>query len=170
MEIVVPEGLQHLYITNAENPIVKIPDPVLREKSMAVTKITKKTLELIDRMFEYMEQFDGVGLAAVQIGVLERIFVMNAGPHEHLALINPVVISFEGEEIAEEGCLSIPNLKGDVKRHATIDISALTPKGNSVIYTFSELESRCAQHEIDHLDGILFIDKVDPSTLHWYYE
>lgn len=168
MEVIVPEDLKHLYKCNEENPIVKIPDPILRQHSKPVAKITKKTLELIDKMFDVIEKFDASGLSAVQIGVLERIFVMNVGPNGKVALINPEIIERSGEDFEYEGCMSIPMLYGKVKRPLKVKVKGLNPKGKLVTYTFSGIEARCTEHEIDHFNGILFVDKVDLSTLHWY--
>jgi peptide deformylase len=167
MEVVVPEEYQYLYARNAERPVVKIPDPVLRTKATAVVKVSKKTQLIIDDMMRIMRKANGVGLAAPQIGISQRIIVIAPDGTRPTALINPRILSSEGEYLGQEGCLSIPGLYGDVTRPATIEFEALDRKGKLMRYTVEGMESKVIQHEIDHLDGILFIDKVDLATLHW---
>lgn len=166
MEIVVPDEFKHLYVQNEQRPVVKIPDPVLRKVASEI-KINKKTNFLIDELMRCMRKANGIGLAAPQLGVLQRVFVM--APHEFkpTALINPKIIKAEGEQIGQEGCLSIPGLYGDVKRFEYIEVEALDRKGRELIFELEGLPARVVQHELDHLDGVLFIDKVDPKTLHW---
>jgi peptide deformylase len=167
MEVVVPEEFKYLYVQNAERPVVKIPAPVLRQKALEVSKLTKKTQALIDDMTKAMKKANGIGLAAPQLGQLQRVIVVAGPTGKTIALINPVIVKAEGEEIGQEGCLSIPGLYGDVKRAAHVEVEAVDRRGNEVTVEFEGLPARVAQHEIDHLDGVLFIDKVDISTLHW---
>jgi peptide deformylase len=167
MQIVVPEGFRHLYVTDGERPIVKIPAPVLRQKAAEVEKLTKKTLLLADDMGRIMRKANGVGLAAPQIGILQRIIVIAPDDMKPTVLINPRIVRAEGEQVGQEGCLSIPGLYGDVKRAAYVEVEALDRKGRELTYELEGMPARVAQHEIDHLDGILFIDKVIPETLHW---
>jgi len=167
MQIVVPEDYKYLYETNAERPVVKIPAPVLRQKAQEVVKVTKKTQLLVDDLMRIMRKANGVGLAAPQIGILQRVVVIAPDDIKPTALINPKIVKAEGEMIGEEGCLSIPGLYGDVKRAAYIELEAYDRKGRLFTYEFEGMPARVAQHELDHLDGVLFIDKVIPETLHW---
>ena len=167
MEIVVPDEFKYLYVQNKERPIVKVPAQVLRQKAIEITKFARKHSLLADDMIRMMKQANGVGLAAPQVGVLQRVFVMMPEGFKPTAFFNPVVVKAEGEQIGQEGCLSIPGLYGDVKRAAYVEVEAYDRKGRSFTYELDGIAARVAQHEIDHLDGVLFIDKVDPATLHW---
>lgn len=167
MNIVVPEEFQYLYVQNAERPVVKIPAPVLRERAEKVERITKKTGFLIDDMIRVLKLANGVGLAAPQLGILERIIVIAPSGEKPLALINPVIVKSEGEQIGQEGCLSIPGLYGDVARALSVEVEAYDRKGAAIGLELKGMPARIVQHEIDHLDGVLFIDKVDVATLHW---
>lgn len=167
MEIVVPDEFRYLYVRNAERPIVKIPDPVLHKVAGEVAKLGKKQLLLIDDMIRIMKKANGVGLAAPQLGILQRIIVIAPDGMRPAALINPKVVKVEGEYVGQEGCLSIPGLYGDVTRPEYVEIEALDRKGREVVFELEGMPAKVAQHEIDHLDGILFTDKVDIATLHW---
>lgn len=167
MQVVVPEDYKHLYVRNKERPVFKIPDPVLRQKANAVPKVAAKTQKLIDELMRVMKQANGVGLAATQMGVLQRVIVIAPDGIKPTALVNPKIVKAEGEQIGQEGCLSIPGLYGDVKRAMYVEVEALDRKGREVIFELEGMPSRIVQHEIDHLDGILFIDTVDAKTLHW---
>ncbi len=140
--------------------IRKIGDPVLRTKTNKIDEVTKKTNDLIDNMFETMYAEDGVGLAAPQVGILKRIAVVDIREGNKIVLINPEIIEEEGKTIREEGCLSIPGETGDVIRSEKIKVRSLDREGNEIEFKAEGLEARAIQHEIDHLDGILFIDKV----------
>ena len=167
MEVVVPEEFRYLYERSDARPVVKIPDPVLRQKAIELVKITRKTQLLIDDMLCIMRKANGIGLAAPQVGIAHRLIVVAPDGMRPTALINPKVVRSEGSAIGEEGCLSIPGLYGDVQRPAVVDVEALDRKGRKVTFHLQGLRARMIQHEIDHLDGVLFIDKVDPTTLHW---
>jgi peptide deformylase len=167
MEIVVPEEFRYLYVQDETRPIVKIPAPVLRHKAQEIVKVTKKTQLLIDDMLRMMRKANGIGLAAPQVGVSQRLIVVAPEGMRPTALINPRVVKSEGSAKGEEGCLSIPGLYGDVIRAASVEVEALDRKGRKVTFNLQGMRARVIQHEIDHLDGILFIDKVDPTTLHW---
>jgi peptide deformylase len=167
MEIVVPDEFKYLYVRNAERPVVKIPDPVLYKVATEVTKLGKKQLLLIDDMIRIMKKANGVGLAAPQIGILQRIIVVAPDGMKPTSLINPKVIKSEGEYTGQEGCLSIPGLYGDVTRPDYIEVEGYDRKGRAVVFELEGMPAKVVQHEIDHLDGILFIDKVDKATLHW---
>jgi peptide deformylase len=146
--------------------ILKVPDPVLRERSRPVTRITETTRRLIDDMIETMHAAPGVGLAAPQVGILQRIFVYDIGDGPD-ALINPEIVAASGEEVSTEACLSIPRLEGDVRRALAIEVSGLNRRGKPVRLRADELLARVFQHEIDHLDGVLFTDRAEPDSLHW---
>jgi peptide deformylase len=167
MQVVVPEDFRYLYERNKERPVYKIPDPVLRKAALEVPKLSTKTLKLIDELMRVMKQANGVGLAAPQMGVLQRIIVIAPDGVKPTALINPKVVKAEGEQIGQEGCLSIPGLYGDVNRALYVEVEALDRKGREVVFELEGMPARVVQHEIDHLDGVLFIDKVDVKTLHW---
>ncbi|RYG65450.1 peptide deformylase [bacterium] len=167
MEIVVPEEFKALYVRNAERPVVKIPDPVLRQVCAEVASVTKKTGFLIDELMRVMKKADGVGLAAPQLGILQRVIVIAPPDVRPQALINPRILKKEGEDIGVEGCLSIPGLYGDVKRAEYIEVEAFDRKGREYVFELEGLPARVVQHEVDHLDGVLFIDRVNLATLHW---
>ena len=167
MEVVVPDPFKYLYVQNDERPVVKIPDPVLRQVCPPVDKITKKTAMLVDDMMRILRKANGVGLAAPQVGKLPRVIVIAPVDMRPTALINPVIVKAEGEQIGQEGCLSIPGLYGDVKRAQYVEVEAMDRKGREYVYELEGLPARIVQHEIDHLNGVLFIDKVDVATLHW---
>lgn len=139
--------------------IVGMNESILREKAIEVSKITPNIHKLLDNMAETMYEANGVGLAAPQIGVPKRVVVIDTGEGEGLLeLINPVIIEKSGEEIEQEGCLSIPNLVGDVKRATKVVAQALDRNGELIEYEAEGLLARAFQHEIDHLNGILFVD------------
>lgn len=139
--------------------IRKESDEVLRKKSKKVEKIDDRILTLLDDMAETMYKAEGVGLAGPQVGVLRRVIVVDVG-EGLLKLINPEIISYSGEKVDVEGCLSIPGVHGEVKRPLSVVVRALNEKGEKVEIAGSELLARALCHEIDHLDGILFIDKT----------
>jgi len=167
MEIVVPEAFQYLYAVNRERPVVKIPHPVLRQVAREVTKVGPSVGKLIDEMSRVMNQAYGIGLAAPQLAVSQRVLVMASDGKRMIALVNPKITEREGEIVGEEGCLSIPGLYADVKRSRRVLVEGWDKRGRPVEYEMEGLSSRVVQHEIDHLDGILFIDHADPETLHW---
>ena len=140
--------------------IRKIGDPVLRTKAKKIDEITEKINDLIDNMFETMYAEDGIGLAAPQVGILKRIAIVDIQEDNKIVLINPEIIEEEGKAVMEEGCLSIPGETGDVIRAEKIKVRTLDRDGNEIEFKAEGLEARAIQHEIDHLDGILFIDKV----------
>ncbi|HJQ20853.1 MAG TPA: peptide deformylase [Gemmatimonadaceae bacterium] len=134
-------------------------DPVLRQETRPVAAVTNELRKLIDDMFETMHAAKGIGLAAPQIGRLERIAVVDVdGGRQPIVLVNPEIVSVAGNAKAEEGCLSIPDVFGDVERPADVVVRALDREGKPFEMPASELLARCFQHEIDHLHGKLFID------------
>ncbi len=135
-------------------------DEVLRKKSKEVKEINDKILELLDDMADTMYDANGVGLAAPQVGVLRRVVVIDIGDGI-VELINPVIVETDGEQFGEEGCLSFPGKAGDVRRPNYCKVEALNREGEKIIVEGEELMARALCHEIDHLDGILYIDKVE---------
>ncbi|MBL8064885.1 MAG: peptide deformylase [Chthonomonadaceae bacterium] len=168
MTIVVPDEYKYLYVYDKDHPILKFPHDALRTPSKAVAKVTKKQQILVDSMLRIMRQAHGVGLAAPQLGIHERVIVI-APQGKQMALINPKVVSSSGTAVGEEGCLSIPGLYGDVERPETVVVEAMDRKGREMTLEMTGMSARVVQHEIDHLDGVLFIDKVQASTLHWIH-
>ena len=142
----------------AKLKIVKVGDPVLRSISRPVENITPRTLQLIDDMIETMRAADGVGLAAPQVGVLRRIVVIETPEEGLFELINPKIIAFAGEQRSEEGCLSVPGKFGITIRPMHVTVRALNRKGEQIEVTGSGLLAKAFCHEIDHLDGKLYID------------
>ena len=140
--------------------VVEKGDEVLREKAREVPKITVNIIKLLDNMRDTMYANKGVGLAAPQIGVSKRVIVVDVG-EGLVELINPFIKEARGEAIDLEGCLSIPELVGDVKRAMEIKVKGLNREGQEVEIVAEGYTARAFQHEIDHLDGILFIDKAE---------
>jgi len=139
--------------------IRKSGDPVLKIKADPVPKIDRKIKNLLDTMAQTMEHANGVGLAAPQIGVSLRVIVVDAGDGL-LELVNPEIIEAVGCETAMEGCLSVPGFYGDVERCTTVKVKAMDRNGNPFVVEGEGLLARALQHEIDHLDGVLFIEKA----------
>ena len=144
--------------------ILKYPEPALQKTSAPVKNITAQTVQLIDDMLDTMYAAPGVGLAAPQVGALERIIVMDVdheNPHKQIyKLINPVVTRAEGEIIWEEGCLSVVDFTAEVKRAAQVEVVALDENEKEFKIEAEGLLAVALQHEIDHLDGKLFIDRI----------
>lgn len=139
--------------------IVMDPDPVLREKAKPVTKFNSSLHKLLDDMADTMYENEGVGLAAPQVGILKRAIVMDVGDeHGLIELVNPEIVATSGEQIGPEGCLSILDLQGDVRRPMNVTVKGQDRNGNEVIVEGTELLARCIMHEVDHLNGILFTD------------
>ncbi len=139
--------------------IVQVGDPILRKKSREVKEITDRIQILIDDMIETMKDAEGIGLAAPQVGVLKRIFVVDIGEGP-LVLINPEIVEQSGEQTGSEGCLSVPDRSGEVTRPNYVKIKGLDRNGNEVEYEGEELLARAFCHERDHLDGIIYTDYV----------
>jgi peptide deformylase len=140
------------------------PDPVLREPAAPVREVDESVRKLILDMGETMRAAEGAGLAAPQVGVQRRVFVYKLGDEEALhALVNPEIIERKGSIVTDEGCLSIPGLYYPVERAEFVVVRALDSDGEPIEYSGEELEARVIQHEIDHLDGVLFIDRIGPE-------
>lgn len=138
-------------------------DPILRKKSREVTEFNDRLFELLDDMKETMYHSGGVGLAGPQVGVLKRVVVMDVSEerNEFIELINPRITYEEGEQTGNEGCLSLPGLYGVVTRPNIVKVKAQNRDGKWCLYKGEALKARCFCHEIDHLDGILYKDKLD---------
>ena len=137
--------------------IVEIGAEVLRKHAAEVKEITPSILKLLDNMADTLYDAKGVGLAAPQVGVSKRVIVIDVGDGL-IEMINPVITAKEGEQVDEEGCLSIPGVSGDVRRAAKVRVQGLDRQGNLHEIEASGLLARAFQHEFDHLEGILFVD------------
>lgn len=150
--------------------IIKYPHPTLRHKSKPVRRVDAELRKMIHQMFDLMYSHDGIGLAANQVDLPYRLFVMNvkcdpAAKEEEFAFINPVILERKGgTEEKEEGCLSLPDVHGQVKRAKKIVLNAYSLSGEEVTWEMDGMYARVAQHECDHLDGILFIDRLGPAS------
>lgn len=140
-------------------PILTDNHPTLRQTSKSVAKVTRSLDELTKNMLETMYDANGCGLAAPQVGILKRIIVIDTGDGP-VVLYNPEIVTVTGSETDTEGCLSLPGIAGKVERSATVVVKGLAPGGRLVELRGDGLLARALQHEIDHLDGILFIDKA----------
>lgn len=147
----------------AKLKIVKYGDEILRKVCRPVEKITPRTLTLLDDMIETMREANGCGLAAPQVGVLRRIAVVEVDEGEVIELINPKIVAFAGEQREEEGCLSLPERWGRTVRPQHVTVRAIDRQGRPFEVSGSGLLARAFCHEIDHLDGKLFIDHVIPD-------
>ncbi len=143
-------------------------DEILRKKSREVEVVDDRIRELLDDMVETLHSYNGVGLAGPQIGILKRIVVIDLyddkGP---IKLVNPRIVKQKGEQEVEEGCLSFPNQFAKIIRPAEVIIEALNEKGKKIKIKGEGLLAQAISHEIDHLDGILFVDKIIPGTLEY---
>jgi peptide deformylase len=143
-------------------------DEILRKTSREIEKVDDKIRELLEDMVETMHKYNGVGLAAVQVGVLKRAIVIDLydenGP---MKLVNPIIIKEKGEQEVEEGCLSFQNEYAKVIRPKEITVVGLNEKGEKVKIVARDLLAQALAHEIDHLNGILFVDKMLPDTLEY---
>jgi len=142
--------------------ILEFPDPRLRTKAVPVAAVTNETRQLIDDMFATMYNANGIGLAATQVNVHERLLVIDLSEerNEPRVFINPEILSKEGVEVREEGCLSVPNFYEEVRRAERIRVRALDSDGKSFEMDADGLLAVCIQHEMDHLEGKLFVDYV----------
>ena len=145
----------------AKLKIVKVGDDVLRKKCRPVEEITPKIIRLLDDMTQTMRDANGVGLAAPQVGILRRIVVIEVEEGNVIELINPKIIAYAGEQVGNEGCLSVPGKWGTVSRPMHVTVRATNRHGEEFELTGSELLARAICHELDHLDGTLYIDKMD---------
>lgn len=144
--------------------ILRFPDKRLRTKAIPVEQVDKETQQIIEDMFETMYDAPGIGLAATQVNIHKQIVVMDISEQKDqpLCLINPKILSSDGIEKSEEGCLSVPAYYADVERAESITVQALDQKGEMFELEADELLAVCIQHELDHLQGKLFIDYLSP--------
>ncbi len=148
-------------------PIRTLPDPVLRQKAKRVKTIDPSVSKLIKNMLETMRKASGVGLAAPQVGVPLRVVVIEVPDQEPICLVNPQIVRKSGERIIEEGCLSIPGYVGQVCRAVSVTAKGLDPKGKEVRVKGTDLLAQALEHEINHLNGVLYIDQLtSPDTFH----
>ena len=147
--------------------IVIYPEAILREKTIPVAKIDKEIFTLIDDMIETMLGKDGIGLAANQVGSRHRIFVLNTTPHDEtpspVVFVNPAILNADGEMMEEEGCLSFPGLYLHIPRSRVVRVKAKSLYNEDLVYDAEELLARAIQHELDHLNGVVFIDRAVPE-------
>ncbi len=150
-----------------------LPDPVLKRKAKRVPVIDKATQRLIDDMIETMQQVHGVGLAAPQVGVSLRVIVLQVPGEEPLAIINPKIARRSGEQEVTEGCLSLPGYAGEIKRSASVTVKGWDRQGRAIRVRADGLMAQALEHELDHLNGILYVDhlesqdrlhKIEPKT------
>ena len=143
-------------------------DEILKKRSREIDVIDEKIKTLAKDMMETMHKYEGLGLAGPQVGVLKRIIVIDLYEEGmQFTLINPEIKKAKGEQIVEEGCLSFPNQFGKVKRPKEVEVEALDIEGRKVRIKAKDLLAQALCHEIDHLNGVLFIDKVEPGTLEY---
>ena len=141
-------------------------EDVLRAKAKEVTEVTPRIRELIDDMFETMYEANGVGLAAPQVGIRKRIVVVDVTGEDPVALINPVILKSDGEQTGYEGCLSVPGKTGIVTRAHHVIVEAYNENMEKFTIEAEELMARALQHEIDHLDGVVYVDLVKEGELY----
>ncbi len=146
--------------------IVRYGHPALREKAQRIGRVTTEVKELVSRMVELMRASHGLGLAANQVGVVRRVAVVEV-EGKLVPLVDPELVSAKGSESVDEGCLSLPRLYGDVERPTQVVVKAKDLAGKTFKLRAEGLLARALCHELDHLNGTLFVDKVDQSTLHW---
>ena len=151
-------------------PMHIVPDPILREKAKRVGSIGPSTQKLIDDMIETLENAQGVGLAANQVGVLQRVIVIQLPEEEPRVFVNPELLRQEGEREVGEGCLSIPGYRGLVKRSVDVRVKGRDRKGKSVRVKAEGLLAQALEHEIHHLNGVLYIDRLVDSDSLWKEE
>jgi peptide deformylase len=145
----------------AVRPIRSLPDSVLRRKAKRVSIIDDSIQKLIDDMVETMQQANGVGLAAPQIGVSLRVVVLQMPDDEPMAIINPEIVKRSGERELTEGCLSIPGYSGEVKRSVSVTVKGQDRHGKAIRLKATGLLAQALEHELNHLDGILYVDHVE---------
>ncbi len=150
-----------------------LPDPVLRQKARRVPAIDSSIQQLIDDMVETMQQANGVGLAAPQVGVSLRVVVIQIPGEELITIINPKIVKRAGEREVTEGCLSVPGYAGEIKRSVSVTVKGQDRQGKAIRLKGTELMAEALEHELDHLNGILYIDhlesqdklhKIEPET------
>ena len=147
-----------------------LPDSVLREKAKKVTLFNESLQNLVEDMIDTMRYANGVGLAANQVGVLLRVVVIEIPEEEVIVLINPEIIKVEGERTVDEGCLSIPGYRGELTRSVKVRVKALDREGKALRIRAEGLLAQALEHEIDHINGILYIDHLSSHEHLWKLE
>ena len=143
-------------------------DEILRKKTREVETVDDKIKEILDDMLETMHQYNGVGLAGPQIGILKKLVVIDLyDENPPLKLVNPKIVKQEGKQEVEEGCLSFPNKYGKIVRPAKVIVEALNENGERMRIEAEGLLAQALSHEVDHLEGVLFVDKIIPGTLEY---
>ena len=149
--------------------LVTVPNPVLRIKSKPIARVDKEFQSIVQEMFRLMYDLKGVGLAANQVGIPIRVFICNPSgkPNEgsEMVFINPVISKQKGNEEADEGCLSLPGVTATVKRSKSLWLNAYDHTGNEINTEYTGFIARIIQHEFDHLDGVLFVDRISDESL-----
>jgi peptide deformylase len=144
-----------------------LPDPVLRQKAKKVTKLDESVQRLIDDMIETMRAAPGVGLAAPQVGVSLRIAVIEIPGSEVMVLINPEIVKVQGERLVQEGCLSVPGYQGELKRSVWVKVKAQDRRGRNIRLKGEGLLAQALEHEIDHMNGIVYVDRMEGPDKLW---
>jgi peptide deformylase len=147
----------------APHTIRMVGDPVLRQRAAEVTDIDGRLAKLAEDMITTMYEAPGAGLAAPQVGIEKRLFVYDVGHGPH-TIINPTLVEGDGEWAYDEGCLSVPGLSWEIIRPKTVHLTGYDLDGNEVSIEADEFEARCFQHELDHLDGVLLLERLDADT------
>jgi peptide deformylase len=137
-------------------------DPVLRQRAREVTELDGELARLVNTMIETMHEAQGVGLAAPQVGVQKRLYTYDVGEGPGV-LVNPEIVESSGEWVYDEGCLSVPGVSFEITRPKTVTVRSVDLDGKEVVIEGDELMGRLIQHEIDHLDGVLLLDRLDPA-------
>ena len=145
-------------------PICRLPDPVLRQKAKRVPTVDSSIQRLIDDMVQTMQQASGVGLAAPQVGLSLRVVVLQMPGEEPFAIINPEIVKRSGEQQVVEGCLSVPGYVGEIKRSASVTVKGWDRQDKPMRIKATGLLAEALQHEIDHLNGVVYIDHLDQSS------
>ncbi len=145
-------------------PIRVLPDPILRQKAKRVKNLDGSLHKLIEDMLETLPAANGVGLAAPQVGVSLRVAVIAIPDQPEIVLINPEVVRCQGERLVDEGCLSIPGYVGQIKRAESVTVKARDRQGREIRIKADELLAQALEHEIDHLNGVLYIDHLDSAA------
>jgi len=138
-----------------------LPDPVLKQKAKRVPTIDKSIQKLIDDMVETMQQAKGVGLAAPQVGISQRVIVLQMPGEEPMAIINPEIVKRSGEREVSEACLSVPGYAGKIKRSISVTVKGLNRQGKPIRIKATDLMAQALEHELDHLNGTLYIDHIE---------
>ena len=142
-------------------PVRIVPDPILRQKSKRVRSVDGSIHKLLGNMLETMHSVSGVGLAAPQVGIPLRVIVIGIPGQEDIALINPQIVRRSGERLVSEGCLSIPDYIGELKRAVSVTVKGRNQNGEEIRIKATELLAQALEHEIDHLNGVLYIDHLE---------